>query len=324
MNYNFRKWIAIGLIFLLTGCSAPSSSSAAQLRTLSTKETSEKAPTQKHSTQQEESPVKYVVPAFCDSVFSSEKAEVPYEGLQVDYSHVENGYVTVSLQSGNRHKFQVLHGEEKYNYDLRGDAVAEVYPLQCGDGAYTFRVMENIVDNQYVERWSFTVDVVMKDEFQPFIRPSQYVNYTQSSQCVSMARKIAEECTTDTDVVCAVYSYLCDAIAYDDEKAASVQKGYLPDPDETLASGKGICFDYAALSAAMLRSVGVPTRLITGYVGDIYHAWNAIYLKEQGWITLEIKASTDEWQRIDVTFAASGTDPAFLTDDGNYITRYTY
>ena len=38
-------------------------------------------------------------------------------------------------------------------------------------------------------------------------------------------------------------------ISYDEEKARTVESGYLPDVDETLESGKGICFDYAALNA---------------------------------------------------------------------------
>ena len=40
-----------------------------------------------------------------------------------------------------------------------------------------------------------------------------------------------------------VYDYVVSSIAYDYEKAESVTSGYLPDVDETLATGKGICFE---------------------------------------------------------------------------------
>ncbi len=61
-------------------------------------------------------------------------------------------------------------------------------------------------------------------------------------------------------------------VDYDYDKAQNIVDnnvtGYLPDPDETLSTKKGICYDYAALAAAMLRSQGIPTKLITGYVSS--------------------------------------------------------
>ena len=45
----------------------------------------------------------------------------------------------------------------------------------------------------------------------------------------------------------------------------------------------------------MLRSEGIPCKLITGYVGEeTYHAWNSFYVESEGWITVEIRAKADE------------------------------
>ena len=84
--------------------------------------------------------------------------------------------------------------------------------------------------------------------------------------------------------------------------------------------------DYASLAAAMMRSVGIPCKLLTGYVGDdqIYHAWNCIYLRNRGWIAVEIKANASTWNRIDTTFAAGGMPAGQITDASEYTTRYTY
>ena len=49
-----------------------------------------------------------------------------------------------------------------------------------------------------------------------------------------------------------------------------------------------------------------------------------IYLKDQGWITVEIKVSSDTWERIDTTFAATGGNNQFVGDGSNYTDRYTY
>ena len=38
----------------------------------------------------------------------------------------------------------------------------------------------------------------------------------------------------------------------------------------------------SAMAAAMLRSQGVPTKLVIGYADQTYHAWNEVYL-DGGW-----------------------------------------
>ncbi len=57
---------------------------------------------------------------FHDAVFREAEAE-SYDGLQIDFSSTESGYIGVKAVNENRLKFQVLRGEEKYTYDLPGD-----------------------------------------------------------------------------------------------------------------------------------------------------------------------------------------------------------
>ena len=266
----------------------------------------------------------YRAPEFHDSYFD-EAAAQDCGKLRVDYSGAPKGYVAVSAVSGKRLKLQVVAANMKYNYDVPGDGTPAVVPLNLGSGSYTFRLMENVGGSKYSCSWSDTKKVELEDEFQPYLRPSVMVNYTRDSQCVALAREMAGQCDSDTELAAMVYDYMVRNIAYDHEEAATVQPGYLPDPDEVLQTGKGICFDYAALAAAMLRSQGIPCQLITGYVkNSTYHAWNTFYLEGQGWITAEIRASTDTWQRVDITFAAAGVTADKLTNDSLYTTRYTY
>ena len=67
------------------------------------------------------------------------------------------------------------------------------------------------------------------------------------------------------EALTAIYEYVTANLTYDNEKAATVSGNYLPDIDETLSTKKGICFDYASLTAAMLRSIGIPAKLAIGY-----------------------------------------------------------
>lgn len=262
--------------------------------------------------------VPYQAPAFADAVFHADAAQGDGTSL-IDLTGTSEGYVAVQAQSDVRLLFQVIKGDTDYNYNLVS-GVPSVFPVQSGDGVYTFRVMEQVETGKYAIAYTIDAEVTLKDEFQPFLRPSDYVNYTEQSACVKMAAELAAGAEDVPGVVAAVYDYICENVVYDTEKAQTVQSGYLPDPDETLATGKGICFDYAALAAAMLRSQGIPVKMIFGYVSpdDLYHAWNMFYTEETGWVTVDYQVSGDSWNRLDLTFSANGKDDKFIGDGGNY------
>ncbi len=245
---------------------------------------------------------------------------------KIDCSQAHLGYVGVQAWESKRLKFQVIKGSKTYNYDLPGDGTTTFFPLQSGNGSYTLRVMKNVVDNKYTPLYSTTCNANLDDEFQPFIRPSIYVNYNADSACIAKAHELAESSETKLDFVAQVYKLITKSVRYDWNKAKTVQSGYVPVPDETLATGKGICFDYASLAASMLRSQGVPTKLIFGYVSPkgAYHAWNMFYTEETGWVTVSYEVTEDSWNRLDLTFSANGKSSDFIGDGGNYSDVYYY
>ncbi|MBR0341889.1 MAG: transglutaminase domain-containing protein [Oscillospiraceae bacterium] len=270
----------------------------------------------------------YEIPEMKMAYFHPEAAEGNSEA-KLDISCVNEGYVALRVDSDAGIKFQVLKDEDVYTYSViqRED---QIFPLQWGDGDYIFRVMKNVEDNKYYEIYRCETSVVLDNEFDPFLRPNQYADFYEGRACVELAREFAEESKSDTDFVGKVYKYVCKNITYDDDKAQMAVdgqlKGYVPDPDRTLEEKKGICFDYACLAASMLRSQGVPTKIIFGYVApdDLYHAWNMFYTKEGGWVTVKFSAPEDEWSRIDLTFSANGADSKFIGDGSNYMDVYQF
>lgn len=119
---------------------------------------------------------------------------------------------------------------------------------------------------------------------------------------------------------------MVDNVSYDNDKASKLKQatGYVPNPDKTLTSKKGICFDYASLGAAMLRSVGIPTKIVTGYVSpdQIYHAWIMVYI-DGTWKNAQFSVDKNTWSRVDLTFAADG-DNKDVGDGKEYTDRYVY
>lgn len=126
----------------------------------------------------------------------------------------------------------------------------------------------------------------------------------------------------------AIYDWVVDNISYDYNLAATVSSGYLPNVDNILATKKGICFDYAALMTSMLRMENVPTKLVVGYSGSVYHAWISVYTRESGWIDNVIYFDGNTWKLMDPTFASNGKRSseimAYIGNGSNYRQRFSY
>jgi len=263
----------------------------------------------------------YQAPEFADAVYHEDQAQGT-DKAKVDVSAVSQGYVAVSAHSDKRIKLRVTFGDLKYDYNVANDGTPCIFPLQSGNGTYSFKVMEQVVNTSYAKLYGISCEVTLEDEFQPFLRPSEYSKYNAESECVKKAAELAAGEENELGVVGAVFDYICENITYDKEKAKAVAgaSGYMPNPDDTLSTKKGICFDYASLAAAMLRSQGIPTKIVFGYVSpnDAYHAWNMFYTEETGWVSIGYDVEAGSWYRMDTTFSASGAEDSFVGDGGNY------
>ena len=231
-------------------------------------------------------------------------------GSVIDASNTADGYVMIKHSgSSKRLKVQIKNAAMTYNYDLNSGGNFEVFPLQMGSGAYTARVMENVTGSSYRELFHADFNVALSSSTAPFLYPNQYVNYSASSAAVKKSYDLCVDAKTDLDKLKAIYSFLISTIKYDYDKAATVQSGYLPNVDDVLNSQKGICFDYSALMAAMLRAQNVPTQLVIGSADALAqnHSWNEVYLQGKGWITVKIQNTESGWKLMDATFGASGS-----------------
>lgn len=212
-----------------------------------------------------------------------------------DTTGLDSGIVTIAYDSDsdNRLKVMVEKSGKKITYDLNNNGLAENFPLQFGDGQYRISVLENIGGTKYKYVSTKEVDLDISDDKKIYLASVQNIRWNRDMEAVKLASKLAKGQKTDSDKIKAIYNFVVSNVSYDYDKLAKVSKTYVPDIDDTIASGKGICYDYSSVFAAMLRSQGIPAKLVMGYSPNIqgYHAWNEVY-----------NSDTGKWMIIDTTY----------------------
>lgn len=249
--------------------------------------------------------------------------------VTIDTSGKSDGYIMVRYTgAASRVKLQITapDSETIFTYTIKNDSY-QTFPVSAGSGTYKIDVLENTTGSLYALLYSTTAEISLNDEFGPFLYPNQYVWFTEDSEAVSLARKLSEESSDDIGFVGKVYEYVINNIEYDTAKASNISKDYIPDIDETLDTGKGICFDFASLMTSMLRSQNIPSKLVVGYSGQAYHAWISVYLSEQGWVDNIIEFDGKSWSLMDPTLASSNDRKSvqkYIGDGSNYTVKYYY
>jgi len=249
-------------------------------------------------------------------------------GGVIDYSNASDGYIMAKYDGDNpKIKLQITKdGEATYTYDIWPNKGYDAFPLSLDSGNYNLAMFINVEGDKYSQACAAAVNAQISDVFSPFLRPNQFSNFTASTRAVAKGAEISQGSKTDMKVIEKIFIFIISNVTYDYEKAATVESGYLPDVDETLSTGKGICFDYAALMTSMLRSQRIPCKLVVGYAGEAYHAWISVHVEGVGWVANMIQFNGDKWTFMDPTFAASGdrADPNVIGDGENYNPIYFY
>ncbi|GGO00437.1 transglutaminase-like domain-containing protein [Saccharibacillus kuerlensis] len=238
----------------------------------------------------------------------------------LDTSTLQQGTVGVqySGSTAKRHKVMIAKASTVYTYDLNASRKSETFPLQSGNGSYEVTLLENVSGTSYKKIGSTSVDFRAQSSTKVFLGSVQNVNWKDSKKAVAMAKKLTAGKKTDRAKAEAIYKYVVTNVRYDQAKANALSGGaYLPSADSTLVSKKGICYDYSSLMGVMLRSSGIPTKLVMGkttYVKE-YHAWNEIYLNGK-WITVDAT--------VDAAYKKAGKKISLAKDSKKYSAQKVY
>ncbi len=151
---------------------------------------------------------------------------------------------------------------------------------------YMFATKQQTVSNQ------FTMTFQGQDTNQQLgMLASVWANWTDPT-IQALAKQITEGTTSPLAQAQAVYDWEGQHIGYNGALLANGGYGWST-TEETLASGVGICVDYANVADALMRALGVPTQMVVGYASNGSpvqvnnpndgHAWNRSWIGGQ-WI----------------------------------------
>lgn len=133
-----------------------------------------------------------------------------------------------------------------------------------------------------------------------YLRSSPKVQ-SDSPVIIELAETITAGFTTDYEKLKAIHDWISGNIWYDyDELYSGIPSN--KSSIETFVSKKGVCLDYASLTAALLRSIGIPAKLTAGYVlntsthekwtedlilnSQSNHVWNEAYVDDR-WVIMD-------------------------------------
>lgn len=254
-----------------------------------------------------------------------EKETLESDAAVMDISNTSQGYIGIKYLGENKKvKLQLTKDGETYTYNLLNRNQFEIFPFSAGDGTYTVGIFENIGANQYAQACSETVQVSLEDENLPFLYPNIYVNYKQGDEILNLSDQVTKGGEDELGKVEKVFDYVTSTIDYDYDLAENIPLEYIPDISLVIKKNTGICFDYASVMSSMLRIQGIPTKLVVGYAGDVYHAWISVYIENKGWVDGVIRFDGENWTMMDPTTAASSGLAEDITDNSLYNALYFY
>ena len=133
---------------------------------------------------------------------------------------------------------------------------------------------------------------------------------TLTPETLDLAEELTADFDNSFDKAISIRDYLRENIAYNDQIDAA-PPGVDPVHHTLFVSQEAYCNYYASAMTLMLRSQGIPTRVVSGYAQGSFdeesssyrvqasnaHTWVEVYFPSYGWIQFEPTASIPAWDR---------------------------
>ena len=256
--------------------------------------------------------------------------------------------------------YDTMYNETSYKFVLPVGKWVNV-PLYDGSNEYfvTIQITHDAdkTRGMSAEEWNkinrpaltarFTADV--KDTNAWLAISTIKADYENAPNTQAKALELTENCKTDAEKIAVILNWVSKNIKADSKLAkelaehnAKLASGKLNpvydlfrngtrdciDPDAILSSKSGVCEDYAVLTIAMLRSLGIPCKYVSGQIRADgkwnAHGWVAVSssVKDLNAKTLHGWVDADGFMNIDPTWV--NANPNMTSNAANYKAETAY
>lgn len=217
--------------------------------------------------------------------------------------------------------------DQKQEIDARGNKIIKATwkkPRQAIDVSMEFTATNQTILRTLESQAPYPLQNITKD-LHIYLESSKQVQ-SDNSQIQARARELVKGVKTEFDAVQRILTWVVDHMRY-----VTPPKQY--DAMYSFNSGKGNCQNYSHLSAALMRSVGIPVRIVNGVtlkqpytmktdkgeftfkMGQGRHSWIEVYFSDLGWVPFDPQQTelfvSNRFIRIEI-----GTDNEETINDG--------
>lgn len=183
-------------------------------------------------------------------------------------------------------------------------------------------------------------DLFSRETGNPNWTKKQWMHYTkmhENKEYQKLAEKITRGISGKVNQASAIAAYLSKNAIYTLAPHHEVEEN--EDPTEKFLFGdlRGYCVHFAHAEVYMMRALGIPSRIATGYLTDLSqskdgnillrmsdrHAWAEIYIKNAGWVVFDVQPEQVELHgetpvdqnMLDELIDLLGTDDEIISDE---------
>jgi len=241
---------------------------------------------------------------FCSFIFAKyTSAEME---VNIDWNIIADGYISYSNLS-------VSIPSNSSNQKVTSIQISEPYTLEMNGSVWRANIeLYNFSEKTVKGKFIVTTDYIKRTQ----IWDTSTSDYLNPSKLVDINEDIRAEASKFSGIsfpnnTISLAKWVHENLEYD---KAYISGSY--PASSVLETKRGVCDEYSHLFIAMCRSLGIPARIVVGYVfdssGQIYgndswtpHAWAEVYDKGWGWI--EVDPTYEEFLNLDALRVRTAT-----------------
>lgn len=222
------------------------------------------------------------------------QTEYEKAGINIRLNESSNKLEVINT-SGDVCTILIEKGDDFRNYIVE---THEIIPLQMGDGEYTVKIYTKYRNKlKYLDKT--TIEALNTQDITMYLDAQYYGDYSKcTEELFQISKRLMVHTNTQEEFIENCYKYVCE-YEYNETRQKEIERNqikiYKPDIQNIIDEQSGICLDKACLMASILRLNDIPTKVVSGNVGNEYHAWVEVLINE-------------EWKYFDPTLKTNYSD----------------